>query len=566
MLKLTDLRKTTRRSGNGRTLHPHFLRDRSLAPRIEMAIRYLDSMLDRPRRELDQEAIVQLFGDHKIARCIVACLATSYRYRCRSFAEVLPVAQVTTLNTMGITNPSKLRLWLFRRANIELPGFAGGAERALFLRQAGNALGIAAEDIEMLLALDSPEQAFLVRTGPPPTADDVIARFNYQVTAAVLANAPIVRITLTQAPRDAATIGALCAVAGVHAELAGRELVLYGQQDVRNGWARYGTRIARLLTSLLACGLPAGAGEALVAAPHGEPWRFHLSAETLSYLGLGEHCGQELAPAEVSADFAAADLLACWRAQDALMADYAAIRRAEAHIEWTLRRATAPLVLDEAILPTLFVATRGAQRVPLVLAPASATGVARLAEVAARLPLVALRVATDTSAAEARATATAPNLLSLTYRARGDLARLPALLTRAVDEVEQRGAQQQLAAVFTAARADGVLTEQQLAMRLGHTIADLPVVLARPEALALAARYEIRYVEGFGLCSTEMLERAHGAVRDIAGPPGRANGVVQITRMLSRRLREVTGASEGIECLIAYLGAASAGWGNHSGH
>ena len=54
MLKLTDIRKTTRRSsaGNGRTLYPHFLRDQSLTPRIERAIRYMESMLEQPRREL----------------------------------------------------------------------------------------------------------------------------------------------------------------------------------------------------------------------------------------------------------------------------------------------------------------------------------------------------------------------------------------------------------------------------------------------------------------------------------------------------------------------------------
>src|SRR5579871_2109117 len=99
MLKLTDIRKTTRRvsSGDGRTLHPHFLRDQSLAPRIERAIQYMESMLDRPRRELDQEILMQLFGDHKLARCIVACLAATYRHRSRSFAEMLPTANVKAL-------------------------------------------------------------------------------------------------------------------------------------------------------------------------------------------------------------------------------------------------------------------------------------------------------------------------------------------------------------------------------------------------------------------------------------------------------------------------------------
>src|SRR5258708_2072256 len=96
MLKLTDLRKTTRRasSGDGRTLHPHFLRDRSQAPRIEKAIAYLETMLGHTRQELDQEVLVQLFGDHKLARCLVACLAATYRHRSRAFAELLPAPQI----------------------------------------------------------------------------------------------------------------------------------------------------------------------------------------------------------------------------------------------------------------------------------------------------------------------------------------------------------------------------------------------------------------------------------------------------------------------------------------
>ena len=90
MLKLTDLRKTTRRvvkDDDLRVVYPRFLRDRSLAPRIELATRYLEKMVGHARRELDQEVVAQLFGDHKLARCIIACLAASYRYD--AFGETL---------------------------------------------------------------------------------------------------------------------------------------------------------------------------------------------------------------------------------------------------------------------------------------------------------------------------------------------------------------------------------------------------------------------------------------------------------------------------------------------
>src|SRR5579885_2517999 len=104
MLKLTDLRKTTRRSNSGswRTLHPHFSRDRSLAPRIELAVRYFESMLGQPRNELDPEVVIQLFGDHKLARCIVAYLAASYHHHSHTFAEVLPASQIAALRARGL--------------------------------------------------------------------------------------------------------------------------------------------------------------------------------------------------------------------------------------------------------------------------------------------------------------------------------------------------------------------------------------------------------------------------------------------------------------------------------
>lgn len=548
MLKLSDLRKTTRRAsgGNGRTLHPHFLRDQSLSPRIEMAISYLESMLGRPRHELDQEVVVQLFGDHKLAHCIVACLASSYRHCCRSFAEALPAEQVSALANRGITNPSELRLWLFHQVNAGLPGFVGAVERAPFLRQAGALLGLDIEQIETLITLDTPEQAILVRIGPRPTPADVIARFNYHTVAAILANAPEVHLSLAAAPHNASIIRELCLLAGVRAELAGRELTLHGQQDVLDGWTRHGVKLVRLLVSLLACGLPVRTGEAVVAAPQGDQWRFRLTAETFAYLGQHDP--------GAGASFALADLLECWRAQETVMADFASARRSQNGDGWVLRRAIEPLVLDGAVLPSLFVAHRGNQRVPLLLAPASEDGARQLAGLAARYPLVILRIANGRS--EALEIKRVSGLLEMTYTQRKDMAQLPALLGQAVGDVEERSTARRLEAVFEEASDAGVLTEQQLAERLACDSEELPVVLARPETRTLAKTYNMHYIEGFGLCATQVLMRARAAARDVVNHREWAGSTLQVMRQLSRRLREVTGASEGIECLIAYLGAA----------
>lgn len=385
MLKLSDLRKTTRKSGERRVVYPHFLRDRSLAPRIELAIRYLESMVGHPRRELEQEVALKLFGDHKIARCVVACLASTYRHRPRTFAEELAPAQVEALATAGVSGPSDLRLWLYRRANVAPePGFVGGAERAPFLRAAGDDLGLTIEQLERLIALDHPANALLVRLGPIPTADDVIARFNAATVAALLANATSVRVSLNKLPtggsRRRASDGspaprslteivqALCEHAGVAADVTCETLTLYGRQDALESWARHGARLARLLTTLLATGLPARSGEAIIAAPTGDEWVFRLPTETLAMIGAAAD------PTGADALAAASALLASWERADAFAADVATLRRAGDMDGWSVRRATEPLVTAVGATTVLYTCLRGDQRAYLAPPPGIAVG------------------------------------------------------------------------------------------------------------------------------------------------------------------------------------------------
>jgi Protein of unknown function (DUF790) len=553
MLKLTDLRKTTRRvvkDDDLRVVYPRFLRDRSLAPRIELATRYLEKMVGHARRELDQEVVTQLFGDHKLARCIVACLAVSYRYRARSFGEVVAPEVVAKLAAQGISAPLELRLWLYRRANQALPGFVGGEERAPFLRLTGAELGIAPEEIEALIGLDDPAQAMLTRIGPIPTADDVRARFNYEVTAALLANAASVRVSLAAKPRDATAIHLLADQLGISITLTNRELTLAGRQDALNGWARHGARLVRLLATLLVGGLPARKAEALVHAPDGRQWLFRLDAETLGYLG-----GNAERERESQLDLRAwADALG---RTDALLTEFAASRRAGADENWTdgwaLRRASEPLVFAAGVMPMLFQAVRGDQRVIIALAPTRAPTM----DASAHVPLIHLRFTErapelwDTVAMDEIGPTPA-----LIYRARGDLETLPTLLNQAAERVERASDSAQLEALFEEARTAGVLTETALAERLRCGEDEVAERLAVPALETARQARGLQYVEGFGLCTGAVLTRARAAAEDVAILRERADGPTRVARALGRRLREVTGASEGIECLIAYLGAA----------
>src|SRR5262245_996848 len=370
MLNLTDLRKTTRRvvkDDDLRVVYPRFLRDRSLGPRIELATRYLEKMVGHARRELDQEVVAQLFGDHKLARCIIACLAATYRYRARRFGEVVAPELVAKLAAQGISAPLELRLWLYRRANQALPGFVGGEERAPFLRLAGAELGIAPEEIETLIGLDDPAQAMLTRIGPIPTADDVRARYNYEVAAALLANAASIRVSLASKPDDPPAIRLLADQLGVAVTLTSRELTLAGRQDALNGWARHGARVVRLLSALLVAGLPARKAEALVHAPDGRQWLFRLDAEMLGYLG-GSVERERVAPVDLRSWAEALGRT------DALLAEFAQLRRAGVDENWAngwaLRRGSEPLLTTNGITPILFQAVRGDQRVVVTIAQA----------------------------------------------------------------------------------------------------------------------------------------------------------------------------------------------------
>ena len=459
---------------------------------------------------------------------------------------------MTKLAAQGITAPLELRLWLYRRANQALPGFVGGEERAPFLRLAGSELGIAPEEIETLIGLDDPAQAMLTRIGPIPTADDVRARYNYEVTTALLANAANIHVTLASRLRDSAAIRLLAEHLDVSITLTNRELTLAGQQDALGGWARHGARVVRLLSTLLVAGLPTRKAEALVHAPDGRQWLFRLDAETLGYLG-GSAERERVAPIDLRAWAKALGRT------DALLTEFAALRRSGADENWAngwaLRRATEPLISAEGITPILFQAIRGGQPVAITLASTTKPAIAMSAQT--QVPVMRLRFADGNpelwDAIELNETGAAPTLV---YRARGDLQTLPALLNMTTAQVERASNTAQLEALFEEARTAGVLTETALAERMHCAEDEVAERLAVPALEAARQTRGLQYVEGFGLCTGAVLTRARAAAEDVAILRERADGHARVVRALGRRLREVTGASEGIECLIAYLGAA----------
>jgi hypothetical protein len=180
---------------------------------------------------------------------------------------------------------------------------------------------------------------------------------------------------------------------------------------------------------------------------------------------------------------------------------------------------------------------------------------ARLAALAEAAPLIVARVgAIDERTVEENSTAPVEELR---YASRDDLLWLPGALARVITATKRNRDAAQVEALCEEARTAGVLTEPTLARRLGCAEEAIVERLAEPATRFAYQRRSLEYIEGFGLCTHDMLARVRrtaSEMSDLRDNPEVGNAWMM--RTLGRRLREVTGAHEGIECLIAWLGAA----------
>jgi hypothetical protein len=314
---LKDVRYSTRRqrrgetsdgddgSGGGvaeaRTLYPRLLRDHSVLPKVAIAVQYFESLVGRERREMDAEVLVQFFGDHKLARCVVAALATSYRYRSPEFADACSPTALRRLARAEAGTPKALRAYLYARLNGKDgsgDGFLRREEQAPTYGALERSFALRAGRLERLLYLDAPEHAVLTRIGPAPRPEDVVAQYNFGVLETLLRHAKTVDLTLTDGSGQAELAGTVAGVRALEAandvELTLRRagpgtvaMRLEGRADAFGSWARHGRRVARTVVQLLERGRRAVAeGSALVVLRERRA-ALRLTPEVLDFLSGG---------------------------------------------------------------------------------------------------------------------------------------------------------------------------------------------------------------------------------------------------------------------------------------
>ena len=250
---LKDIRFTVRRAGaDDPIVFPRLLRDRSVLPKIDFAIDYFERLVGHERRDLDAELLVSFFGDHKLARCLIAALARSYRFRPRRIDEVVSKASARRLAACGIAAPKLLRLALFDEVNEQRDGFTGIDEREAAWADLARRLKIRPAEVERVLYLDLDEHAVLRRAGPRARADDVAAEFNLGVLEVLLRQAESVELRLATLPPGAGvTAQKVGAAYGVAVTAGEQTLRLSGRQDALGNWSRHGRRLARATLELL---------------------------------------------------------------------------------------------------------------------------------------------------------------------------------------------------------------------------------------------------------------------------------------------------------------------------
>ena len=243
--RLADIKKTVRsRSDGERYFHPKLLDAEALEGQVGLALAYFQSRLGRARRDFEPEVLVRFFGEPKVARGLVACLSTTYRWRTQSFADVLDAADLMRLGVQGIPGPSDLRLHLFDRVNHDANGFLAG-QRGPALQSLAGGLGISTAKIDRLFRLDAEENAILVRVGDAPDPSQIIAQYNFLVVHAIIRNGDFLDIESAGAMRN--VLVDACRAYGVSCSDQGSVLRVHNSADAFGSFSRWGQRVARVL-------------------------------------------------------------------------------------------------------------------------------------------------------------------------------------------------------------------------------------------------------------------------------------------------------------------------------
>jgi hypothetical protein len=393
--KTADFKKTTRTTDGQRLLYPYQIRDDRYTASIGYAITYYERMVGRRRAEFEAETLLEFFGDARLARGLVACLARTYAWRAQTLAEALGDETARALWRADLRTPAALRAKLYGLANGRYGGVILPSEREEALAylcssisdqeptndeiqtriedqttsnaSEGNSQSaiITPAQFDQALTLDSEDQHVLVKLGSTPEPHEIVGLYNYHSLETAICHAEQLRLRLRGSVWNIVrSAHNLARRYRLRYEISGAprtlfddrlELTLHGGRDALGGWTRVGRRLARALLRLLAAHPDSLTdGDALVHL-RSQTTTLRLDERALAALGVAAQAEQELTEP--------------WE-EDVLDTFQRAWGRAFVRgrtAGWRLRRDPEPLVGSGAVVVPDFALLRGRERLALCL-------------------------------------------------------------------------------------------------------------------------------------------------------------------------------------------------------
>ena len=466
--RTTDFKKTSRKAKDDApaALYPHQMRDKKTLARLDIAIRLFDQMVGKRKGEMDAGALVDFFGDPRLARGVVACLGQYYQYRAPSFAETVGRDAAANLLLAGLAAPMAVRAHTFAFLNVRHDGFVAEGLRAARYAEIAGGFGLSARDWDALMHLDAEENQLLTRPGDAPQAADIAALYNFHALDTALRRAVSIVLTglsLTsaqagEARRMAERLGAKAAISG-----GGSLLTLAPSAADENGKRRPSqmARAALMLMHSHATRATGGHADVVLGTR-----RFRVSLGTDAFRTLG-------CPLTAATGVCAARRLDMG---DALHRDLLKLRARGQADGWRIKRLPDPRVSAREVLLADFSLTLGGRSVLVVLGERAGRD--------GDMPTISLPLAR-----------TAPEALGVLEQAHAALNSLFTLPTARPMSVPQ-----DVRALCDRAATQGLVRASE-AQRALHLLDEEPLIAWVREA----ADPRVRYIPGLGLCAESMV-------------------------------------------------------------
>ncbi len=542
LFSLSNVKRRSVRDPDGElAVVPKLMHGRAALHLLEQALEVFEGYVGRPRKEYDPRALEAVMSDYRLARCIEACLLTSYSFVQPQLASVLSEAQLAALVERGLASPSEMRLALWDAANARHGGFVPSSERETLLKSLTEAWGLPPDAalVDTLLDMDSDSAAVLTPTRERPRARDLMRLYNQGAVKTLLAHSSGVQFNVSHLPGAALKRAYFVAkrrgvLVEIEQQAEGYSLTLYGPEQAFGTAEKYGQRLADVALSLLRSLLsltdvePTEITATAHLVLHDRPYRFHLNSEIMDRLGFAPETAQlseKRRIAETAAAYSVGSTVAPHDGEPAEEPSFdslveAALYKEHTSLEkqghthgWRLQREPDPLLAPGIVLIPDFAFVRGGTRVFMEIAGfwSPTYRERKLSKLRALAALsgeeVALIVAVPNDAALIFAGLPYP---VIPYKNNLRMTDVLAVLDARYGQREERAgaAQLQIEVLREAARSRGVVPESEIARVLQ--------AYTRTELLESARALDdegCKYVAGVGLMSDAALDKGHASLQ-----------------------------------------------------